>query len=405
MNTDAYPIPVNEASRLLKLCEFDLDYEDLKENFKDLTKLAAKVTGAHISLVNLIDSFTQWTVSSHGVEIDQVPREDSVCQYTIMEDDCFEVKDLSLDDRFKDMHYVTGDPNLRYYFGVPLKTDDGHNIGALCVFDKKVHAIDPEKIELLKMIGSEVLNRLKMLQMIEELKHNVVQSRDAKLKVAHDIRGPLSGIIGLAKIIGDKGDLNKLEDVLQFIGMIQKSGSSILDLADEILSEEKTTPGKKKNLQSNEFNLLLFKDKLEKLYQPQALNKQINFTVNATSTAEETPFLKNKLLQIAGNIISNAIKFTPEKGTVTVDLDLIIESNKKTLHIVVKDSGVGLSQESISKLISGDGASTNGTGGEQGYGFGLVLVKHLIDTLKGTMKIYSKPGEGATFDILLPQML
>lgn len=148
----------------------------------------------------------------------------------------------------------------------------------------------------------------------------------------------------------------------------------------------------------------MFKDKLEKLYQPQALNKRITFTVKANSVAAETPFYKNKLLQITGNLISNAIKFTPVNGKVSVDIDLLDEADKHTLCIVVKDTGVGLTKESILRVLTGHEESKNGTGGEQGYGFGLVLVKHLIDSLKGTMRIHSEPGEGTTFVILLPQV-
>lgn len=80
-----FPMPEKEMERLLALTDFDLDYSNLQENFKDLTKLAAKVSGTDISLVNLIDSYTQWTVSSHGLLLEQMPREESVCQYTICE--------------------------------------------------------------------------------------------------------------------------------------------------------------------------------------------------------------------------------------------------------------------------------------------------------------------------------
>ena len=395
------PVPENELDRLMSLTEFDLDYSSLQDNFKDLTKLAAKVSGTEISLVNLIDTYTQWSVSSHGLRIDQMPREDSVCQYTIMETEQFEVRDLSADPRFKDKVYVKSEPKLRYYFGVPLTTENGMNIGALCVLDKNEREIEPEKVELLKIISSEIVDRIKSIYVIERLKSKVKETNDTKIKVVHDIRGPLSGIIGLAQIVAEQGDKNKLEDVLHFMNLIHKSGNSILDLASEILSTEKkalTAP-----LQSDELNLSAFKEKLEKLYHPQALNKKIHFSVKTNSMAEKIPFLKNKLLQITGNLISNAIKFTPEQGTVEVHLDLENKGNENMLHIVVKDSGAGLDEQTIEDIISGKTASTNGTKGEQGFGFGLSLVKHLIDSLKGTMDIRSKQGSGSTFSVYLPQ--
>jgi GAF domain-containing protein len=125
------PIPSNEMDRIITLADLDLYYTGYQDDFKDLAKLAAKVTGTNISLVNLVDTFTQWTLSN----IAQMPREDSVCQYTIMENDHFEVENLATDERFKDKFYVADDPNLRYYYGVPLKTEEGGNIGALCVLD------------------------------------------------------------------------------------------------------------------------------------------------------------------------------------------------------------------------------------------------------------------------------
>src|ERR1700761_2911555 len=160
------PIPQNEMERIIALSDFDLDYSNLSNNLKDLTRLAAKVAGTDISLINLIDSFTQWTVSSHGLQLDQMPREESVCQYTIVQPEEFEVADLSADERFKDKFYVAGELGLRYYFGVPLRAS-GQHIGALCVLDTVQHSLTPEKVELLKIIADEIVNRLQTLKVID----------------------------------------------------------------------------------------------------------------------------------------------------------------------------------------------------------------------------------------------
>lgn len=145
---------------------------------------------------------------------------------------------------------------------------------------------------------------------------------------------------------------------------------------------------------------MLFKDKLEKLYQPQARNKNIKFQVNVSPEKGLIPFSKNKLLQIIGNVISNAIKFTPATGKVTVDMD--IDEPAAMLKIIIDDNGIGLTKESIDKILNGNASSTSGTGGEQGYGFGLSLVKHLTESLKGTLAITSQPGQGARFELTLP---
>lgn len=385
--------------RLFSLAEYDLDYTNHQDNFKDLARLAARVAGTDVSLVNIIDTYTQWTLSHYGLDIDQMPREDSVCQYTISADGQFEVSDLSEDDRFSDKFYVATDPNLRYYFGVPLTAGDGNNLGALCVLDKKTKTLNPEKIELLKIVADEIVNRLKAFKAIDNLKRKLAEANENQKKVAHDIRGPLGGIIGLAEIISEQGRDNQIDEVLEFINLIHKSGRSILELADEILSSD--TPSALKN---EEFNLLIFKDKLQKLYLPQAKNKNIAFDINLSAASSTKPFSKNKLLQITGNLISNALKFTPKDGKVDVDLSLKVEEGTQNLlQIKVTDNGVGLDKQSIDAILNSNASSTDGTVGEKGYGFGLALVKHLVEGLKGTLKIYSEPGNGATFEVNLPQ--
>lgn len=406
MSTSNAPVPANEMERLLGLSELDIDYSDHQITFQDLAKLAAKVTGTRISLVNLIDSLTQWTISNYGLDIEQMLREDSVCQYTIMESDHFEVGDLSADERFKDKFYVTGEPNVKYYYGIPLKTSDGLQIGALCVLDQERKTLDPEKIELLKIIADEIVARLKTHKVLENLKSRLLEARQTQKKVAHDIRGPLGGIVGLAQIIRDQGDQNRMDEVLEFINLIHKSGNSILDLAEEILDshrEKNATAEPSRASNGQGFTLMIFKDKLEKLYGPQAKHKNIRFQVQTSPLTENIHFSKSKLLQITGNLISNSMKFTPSGGEVTVDLHLLIDQAKPVLHISVRDTGVGISEENIQAILSGNASSTGGTGGEQGFGFGLALVKHLVDNLGGKISITSEPGIGTNFEINLPQ--
>ncbi|MFC5283683.1 GAF domain-containing sensor histidine kinase [Pedobacter alpinus] len=388
----------NELDRLLNLSEFDLDYSNLEDSLKDLTKLAAKIAGTEISLINIVDSLTQWTISSHGIDLKQMEREDSVCQYTILDNVPFEINDLSLDDRFKEKFYVKDTLNLRYYFGIPLTTDKGHNIGALCVLDDFAKAINPEKIELLKIIADEIVNKLKAIKVIENLKNKIQENTETHKRVAHDIRGPIGGIISLAQVISMQGEENNLEEVLMFINLIQKSGNTLLELADEILSVEQFN-----KIKSDEFNLLMLKEKLETLYAPQVYNKCINFEININKEIAEVPFFKNKLLQIIGNLISNSIKFTPLNGTIKVDLNLAEEDNHKHLKIKVSDTGVGMNDAAIAEILDGTAVSTDGTSGEIGYGFGLALVKHLIASLKGTLNINSTLNEGTVFEISIPQ--
>jgi signal transduction histidine kinase len=399
------PMPENEMDRLMALSELDLDYLDLEKSFSDLTKLAAKVAGTPISLINLIDSFTQWSASAYGIQIKQMPREDSVCQYTILEENAegFEVTDLSQDERFKDKFYVAGEPNLKYYYGIPLLLDGNRALGALCVMSDEYKNLSAEKKEMLEIIAGEVVNRIKINFAVAGLKKKVQETTAVKNRVAHDIRGPIGGIIGLAEIIQMQGNQNKLEEVLDFIALIQKSGKSVLELADEILSHSKAEKDlEKRRPLDHEFTLLTLQSKISDMFTPQTVTKNINLMVKANPPQASIPFPKNKILQILGNLISNSIKFTPEGGEVNVFLDMQIEKESKNLRFSVKDSGVGIAPEKVHEIMEGGTSSSQGTSGEKGFGFGLNLVHHLIKSLKGNMFVSSVPGQGAQFELTIP---
>lgn len=394
-------IPANETERLASLFELDLDYTALNDVFKDLSFLAAKIIGTEISLISFIDSYTQWIVSRFGLEVYQTPIDDTLCQFTLMEEDHLEIEDLSKDQRFLSEDFIGEPMNLKYYFGIPLKSANGFNIGSLCVIDNKLHGkLSDEKIEQLKIIARQIIARINDASSIKSLQDQLRSQTDAYKKVAHDIRGPIGGIIGLADMI--TGDLDEFpKDELQnIIGMMGKSGQSVLDLADEILKSSL----EKLNCTTEVFNLRIFKEKLDKLYQPQAFNKPINLEVEINIAFETISVKKDKLMQIVGNLISNAIKFTPNGGSIRVLLDLFLETNKKTLILEIRDSGMGISQEAIDEILEGTAESSDGTVGEKGYGFGLPMVRKLLNELNGEMNIESKIGQGSCFHIRIPSV-
>ena len=400
MKPNAAPFPNNEIGRITALADLNIDYLALDDTFKDLTKLAAKITGTPLSMINIIDNYTVWTVSGYGFEVQQTPREESVCQYTILETEQFEVNDLSENPNFKNADFVTGDAHFRFYHGVPLAMGD-HNLGALCVMDLKPRSLSGEKVEMLKIIADEIINRLKTIHYIESLRNKITEAKESKNKVAHDIRGPIAGIMGLADIISQQGKDNDLDEVLSFINLIYKGGKSVLELADEILSETKNAQNKV-NPKSGTAVMRALKQRFEQLYTPQARSKNIELRIAIAEHDDDVLLPQNKLMQIAGNLISNAIKFTPRFGDVTVNMAITGTEPDRSLMINVKDTGAGITQKQIALLLSDNEESADGTEGEKGYGFGLTLVKHLVKGLNGTFSIVSEEGMGSEFVVAVP---
>ena len=189
---------------------------------------------------------------------------------------------------------------------------------------------------------------------------------------------------------------------MEFIKVIQSSSQSLLELADQIL----TTHDKQKHapalMSEGEYTLSILKQKLKNLYGVQAEQKKVVFNVEVISKNLEMLFPKAKLLQILGNLVSNAIKFTPDGGTVSIRLSLIEKNYRKELTVEVRDTGAGMTQEQIEEIMKGEGKTTDRTAGEKGYGFGLPLVKHLIDSMGGVLNIEAKMGAFSKFEVKLP---
>jgi len=385
-----------ELQRVKSLSEFDLEYDKLQPEFENLTRLAASIAGTDISLVNLIDSYTQWSVSHFGMAVIQMPREESVCNYTIQQEDYFEVRRLDLDERFMEMDFVTGEKGLKYYMGLPLTTKSGDRIGVLCVVDKDEKHLSEEKIDQLKIIAQEIVELLQLKKELYKTRKQVNDAIQTKNKIVHDIRGPLNGIIGLTELALDEE--SNPEETLEFMQMIQEAGINMRELTEDILNEAENST----EFKNNYFTPSTFALRLEALYAPQARYKDVKLSFLFNEEIEGFHFSSKKLLQIAGNLISNAIKFTDKGGEVLVNLDIDTKMPEQKLLIEVNDSGIGITFERLEELRTGTPVSTDGTLGEKGFGLGLNLVSDLVHSLNGTMNISSKIGAGTNIKVEIP---
>ncbi len=393
-------VNTTEYNRVKSLLDLDLDYENLQDEFQNLNRLAASIAGTDISLVNLIDSYTQWTVSHFGLDVLQMPREESVCNYTIKEENSFEIPRLDKDVRFKDKFFVAGnssDFDLKYYYGIPLTMGSGENIGALCVMDKDEKEMTPEKIQQLKYIAAEIVEHLELKRQLKTQRQEVLEGLKIKNKLAHDVRGPLAGIQGLSELaLSD--DLSKIE-LISYFKMIEKSSVQLLDLTEDILKARTS----KKFPVAGKISIKDLGDKIIHLYQPQAILKNIVIEVDiATEDGEKSVYL-DSLLQIIGNLVSNAIKFTPSGGKVILGLSKAISDETENLEIRVEDSGSGFSAEKIKNILDGKGISSKGTSGEIGFGLGLKLVKNMVEEMGGDFNISSLENSGGRLKMTVPQ--
>lgn len=326
-----------EYLRIKKLSEFDLDLYELREQFKSLMELAGHIAGTEVSVVNLIDNYSQWTLSAVEDEPKRIAKENSICAHTIRSNSFMEVQRLDLDDRFKDKAYVVGAEAYRYYLGMPLTLSSGENVGSLCMLDTQQQDIGLDKKKALAVIAQEIVFKLEHRKKLNETLYTLSETVRIKNQIAHDVRGPVHGIAGLAESVEEE-DLSA-DEMREYFSLIKNSGNSIIELTDEILNS-----GRENEIQSSRrINMADLQERLIQLYDLPAKSKNLSFSVFANRDKDQLKFSRRRVLSIFGNLISNSIKFTPSGGNIEVHMDIINTQIGKQLDVIVQDNGVGIS--------------------------------------------------------------
>jgi len=157
------PPPVaDETGRLEALRRYEVLETPPEGVLDDLTRIAAYVCQTPIALVTLVDAQRQWFKSRIGLALSETPRQLSFCAHAIHATDVYVVEDLGRDEGFADHPLVIGDPFIRFYAGVPLRTADGHAIGTLAVADAVPRQLTPEQLDALRVLGRQVMAQLEL---------------------------------------------------------------------------------------------------------------------------------------------------------------------------------------------------------------------------------------------------
>lgn len=153
---DTSPVSPDEESRLLALDNLRILETSTDPALDDLVAIAAQALDMPIAYISIVDRERQWLKSRYGIDIEQTPRDESICAQTIRHDALLEVSDLRADVRFRDSPCVANDPHMRFYAGMPLNAD-GYRIGALCVADRQPRQLSQSQRELLGRLSNHAM--------------------------------------------------------------------------------------------------------------------------------------------------------------------------------------------------------------------------------------------------------
>ena len=217
---------------------------------------------------------------------------------------------------------------------------------------------------------------------------------------AHDIKSPLTSIMLSLELLQDKvGTMRPAEQKRQ-IGHLRIISQHIRDIVVEMLEARQVEAGRAE-LRQEPIDLALKAKIVMRFYRDPARAKRITLKLIVPRSLPKARADRNSVLAVLDNLISNAVKYSPVGGTITVRLS----RRDRRVRLAVEDQGSGISAEEMPKLFGRFvKLSTQPTGGEHSTGLGLYIVKKFVEMMKGRVWCESTPGKGSTFVVELPRV-
>jgi PAS domain S-box-containing protein len=240
-------------------------------------------------------------------------------------------------------------------------------------------------------------SELKIKQQNEQLVE-LNKTKDRFISIlAHDLKNPFNAILGYTELITNNFDEYNKEELKEYISIISNSAKDTFNLLENLLEWAYSQQNKVK-LNPQKTNLLTITNECLNLARSSALAKNITIRIQID---EQTNVVADKemIKTVIRNLLTNAIKFTSDDGSVIVKS----KQNNDNIEIAITDTGIGMDEKTRNSLFKiGETKSALGTNGERGTGFGLMICKEFIEKHGGNIWVESQKGQGSTFYFTIP---
>jgi PAS domain S-box-containing protein len=291
----------------------------------------------------------------------------------------------------------------RSLLAVPLLREN-QILGGLAVYRKHAGAFDPQVIELLKTFATQSALAIQNARLFREIEVKGRQLETASrhkseflANMSHELRTPLNAIIGFSEVLSERmfGDIN--EKQAEYIGDILESGQHLLSLINDILDLSKIEAGRME-LESTEFDLPSTIGNTLSLVKERAHRRGITLERALDERLGMIRADERKVKQVLLNLLSNALKFTPEGGRI----DVRAAMHDGIAEISVTDTGVGIAPEDQEAVFEEFRQVGKASKKVEGTGLGLAISRKFIELHGGRIWVTSQVGTGSTFTFTLP---
>ena len=243
-------------------------------------------------------------------------------------------------------------------------------------------------------------------KVMEVAKVKAEQSNRAKSgflsNMSHDIRTPMNAIIGYTELAKRAGVTETM--LRDYLRKIEASSHHLLALINDVLEMSRIESGKME-LEPTAIDLAALLNEVHDMFATQTAVKKVAFEVDASRLVHRCVMCdKNRLNRVLLNLISNAIKFTPEGGRITLTIQQLgdTDSHEGLYELRVKDTGIGMSQKFAARVFEAfEREKTSTVSGIQGTGLGMSITKSIVDLMKGEISVKTEQGKGTEFIICL----
>lgn len=400
------PKSPDEAQRLAALQEYQILDTPPELAYDDITFLASKICGTPIAAISLVDRNRQWFKSKIGLDAEETSRDIAFCAHAILDKtQPLVVEDARRDERFVDNPLVTGDLSIRFYAGNPLITSEGHALGTLCVIDQQPRQLTDDERHALAILSREVVSQLELRRALRELDRTRVQQLELKDRflshVSHELRSPLTVIFQFVTILLD-GIAGKLtSEQKEYLEIIDRNAKQLRMMIGDLVEVTRAKTGKV-SLERDALSIKPVLTEVIQSLQVSAAEKNVELSSIIDSKLPLVHADLNRVRQILVNLVENALKFTPDGGTISVNATTCPDTSDM-VQVSVADSGCGIASDECDRIFEQlYQVQDQRPEARKGLGLGLFISNDLVSRHGGRMWVESEPGHGTTFYFTLP---